>query len=75
MSAPCFKDTAIKTTLNEKGEVIVNLKLGSSSSFTCTEFYLFAYHGDYNFEEFYIHGEKTVNLGKPKNEAHKYDLE
>jgi len=57
------------------GSYDLNLSLEKSSSLTCTDFYLLAYHGEYFVTEYFFHGKKVKTVKKPANDAFKYDIE
>ena len=45
-----------------------------SSSLLCSDFYMFAYHGEYKLEEYYFSGSKKLTFKKPSSESLLFDL-
>lgn len=45
-----------------------------SSSLICSDFYLIAFHGQYKFKEYFLHGKNQIVFDRPANSALEYDL-
>lgn len=71
----CFKSTSFSLEKTNDGSLVLQLDLKESSSFLCSDFYLFAYHGEHHVEEYFISGTKKVNFKAPASDALKFDLE